>query len=166
MALRKALVLIGGALQELPSADRLTGQDVLVVELAAPVTVAGTTLADIAGLSLALKVGTYNFSYELLITQATATGIVGLSANFTGTVTRVAQNAWLGNSATGASFQSNQLNSTALVDSAARAIGGPRPSRLAGSITVSTAGTLSLRAQRSAGVTTVLAGSSGMAVQL
>lgn len=167
MAIQKPLVEDGAKLSQLAATDRLfTGQDDLVAELAATATVAGTTLADVAGLSFVLKVGTYAFSFDLLITQAGSNGIVGVSVNYTGTVTRVAQSAVLASTATSASFRSNQAINTAMVDSANRATGGPFPTRLAGSITVSTPGTLTLRAQRSAGTTTILLGSSGLAIQL
>lgn len=134
---------------------------------ASGVTVGGTTLADISGLSFTIPgAGTYNFEYLLLVTQSSATGIVGVSANFTSTPTRISQNAILANSTIAATYRSNQANNTAMVDNAARAIAGPLPTLVTGSITVAGSGTLSIRAQRSAGVTTIGAGSAGMLIQV
>lgn len=159
MPTRKPVVLSVGSFAE--------GAEEHLLELSSTFTVAGTTLADVTGMSVALKAGTtYVFDFGLLITQATATGIVGVSVNYTSTITRIAQGANLSTSATAATNRANVANNTAMVDNAARAVGGPFPTRLFGSITTNGAGTLSLRAQRSAGVTTIIAGSSGQIRQV
>jgi hypothetical protein len=149
------------------NADGSLTTDPAAVELASVFTVVGTTLAAVTGLAFTLKANaTYIYAFDLLITQATATGIVGVGVNYSGTLSRIATLGILGNAAATASFQAASANNTALVDSAARAIGGPRPTRVSGSITTTAAGVLTLMAQRSAGVTTILAGSSGMARQI
>lgn len=137
-------------------------------ELGAAVNVAGTTLADIGLLQFALtQPGTYSFNFSLLILQTVAVGIVGVGVNYTGTFARLGVNAILATAATAATYRCTQLNNTALTDNAARAVGTAYlPTQVSGSIMVTGAGTLSLRAQRSAGTTTIGAQSSGLLIQL
>jgi len=147
-------------------ADRLV-KPPAAVELASTFTVASTTLADVTGLTFALPgAGTWSFEFELLITQATASSLVGLGINYTGTITRIVYNVWMASTTTVLRYGSGTSNNFAVVDATAHAAGGTLPARVAGSITVSTSGTLALRAQRSAATTTINAGSSGLLVQV
>lgn len=156
MAIRKPLSLASGQLVEISS------DWVQAVELASTQTVSTTTLADVVGLTFALQAGkTYIFNFCLLITQATATGIVGVGVNYSGTLTRINLSGVLANSATASTFRVATANNTAMVDNAARAIGGPFPCLVTGTLVTIGAGNLTLRAQRSAGTTTMLLGSGG-----
>lgn len=142
-------------------------KDFLSAVLAATFTVAGTTLADVTGQTFTLKANaTYRFEFELQLSQAAATGIVGLGINYTGTLVQIAYSANIAAATATTAYRGTSSNNTALTDSAARAIGNSLPARVAGSITTTAAGTLSLRAQRSAGTTTILLGSSGCAYEV
>ena len=142
-------------------------KDQIYAALANPYVIPVTSLADVPGMSWTLQSsGTYCFNFELLITQAIATSIVGFGVNYTGGVSRFAATGLLANAVAAASFQAVAAVNTALLDNAARAIGGQRPARISGSITVSSPGILSLRTQRSAATTTVLAGSTGCVSQV
>lgn len=161
------MVLVGGGLSQLAATDTLfTGRDLFVVSLASIQTVAGTTLADVAGLSATLKANaTYYFEFDVQITQAAAIGIVGLGVNYTGTLTQIAYTANIAATSSTTAYRGTNTNNTALVDAAARAIAASLPARVAGTIVTTGAGVLSLRAQRSAGTTTILVGSGGLIAQ-
>jgi hypothetical protein len=142
-------------------------KDFLSAVLSSTFTVAGTTLADVTGMSWTLKAGTtYRFEFELQLSQATATGIVGLGVNYTGTLVQIAYSANIAAASATVAYRGTSTNNTALTDAAARAIGNSLPARVAGSITTTAAGVLSLRAQRSAGTTTILVGTSGRAYEV
>jgi hypothetical protein len=144
--------------------DRLA-KDMLAVRLGTTFTVAATTLGDVTGLTLPLRAGsTYLFDAELLIT-CTGNTTVGLSINYSGTASAVAQ-----------AVQYSYLDQNLLPNELTRGLGNTalntaladggrqsttaRPAQLRGSIVCTTAGNLVVRAQRSAATVTILAGSS------
>lgn len=128
--------------------------------------IGNTVLENIPGMSWNLTQFNekYCFEVHLAITQSSAPGVVGVSmaranvSQFIQNVTSIKANG----SASGFSTNgSSTSQGVAIADAASRAIGGPFETIITGSFFVTGAGTLTLQAQRSAGVSTIEAGSWG-----
>lgn len=169
VATQKPLVLINGLWLELPAADQCIGdsKDRFTVVMPANQTVAGTTLADITGLSFTLKsLQRYFFHFQVLLSQATAASTNGLGLNYSGLFIQLAASAFMLNTLTGGTYRVQTANNTAMLQAATQAVGVVLPITVEGTITTNAAGTLTLRAQRSAAATTVLLGSGGFLLQV
>lgn len=121
--------------------------------------VAATSLADITSLSVPLRAGVhYAIEAWFLSVQTVAIGILGTSFAYTGAIGGAGfiQSASISMSASAQTSGSNAALNTPIVESAARAVGSVNfPVYLNGFIGTSTAGNLTVRAQRSAGTHTV-----------
>lgn len=131
------------------------------VELTADAAITATSLADVStDLNFSLAPGTYAFAYDVAVSQSSAANVT-LGINFTGTVTRIAASMFSGSGGTPAIAASASNNGALSMAS----IIGTVMARIVGSITVSTSGTLSLRAQHASGTTNVKAGTTGRLIQ-
>lgn len=134
--------------------------------LANDFTVTSASLADVTGFSYSLPTfpDTYCFEFHLGISQSVGTGIVGVSAQV-GSSSNFLQHATLikadGSASAFSTNGSNTTPGTAIVDAAARSIGGPFETIVRGSFVAGSVGPFSLQAQRSAGTTVIKAGSWG-----
>jgi hypothetical protein len=135
-----------------------------VVQLTADFAVASgaSTLADITGLTFALpRAGTYAFQCAANHVSSGTAGLYYYAMNYTGTVTRIGAGgvAWQTGGTGGASLILVQAANNALVNTTTANGGtsavGSGTATLAGSITVSTTGTLSLRFARANASTAV-----------
>jgi hypothetical protein len=135
-----------------------------VVQLTADFAVASgaSTLADITGLTFALpRAGTFAFQCTANHVSTGTAGLYYYAMNYTGTVTRIGAGgvAWQTGGTGGASLILVQAANNALVNTTTSNGGtsavGSGNATLAGSITVSTTGTLSLRFARANASTAV-----------
>lgn len=127
-------------------------------------TVAGTTLGNVAGLSVTLGgVGNYIVEGMLLVTQTVSAGTFGLGLAMSGGATpQITLGAEIWSAATTAPAQRSQtaFPPTAMVGGATAAASSTFLVKFKGTVFIGTAaGVLTVQAQRSAGTTTVLAGS-------
>lgn len=133
------------------SVQALVGQGVKTVDASAT-SVTTTSLADVTGLSFVMEAGsTYRFEAELLVSASGLAGTVGVGTAYSGTNSAVFSNTTIGGSVTGLSSLLTAVVGSVLLNSV-------NPVRIAGRIRTTTAGTFSIQAQRSAGVTATLTG--------
>jgi hypothetical protein len=121
--------------------------------------ITSTTLANIPGLSLSLRIGLYIVDAWLLI-QSSASAVVGIGFGFSNASGNFVEGAMLSQqtSPTLQTTTGTQNIDVARVDASARAIESNSPASLQGVFQVLAAGTLTVRAQSSAGTLTILSG--------
>jgi hypothetical protein len=136
-----------------------------VIEQTSNYVVPSASLTDVTGFNLAVSSsGTFWLDLVVYVSQATAGSVNGLAINYTGAVTRINLAANFPATLTTANLVRQTANNTAMTAPSMSA-GVTIPVRISGTLVVSTVGTLSLRAQSAAGVTTVLQGSGGVVVE-
>lgn len=148
------------------SGSNLSGRYIGVCERSTDFTINNTALIDVTNMQFVLpRAGTYHFSFALATTKDSTGSILGWGVNYSGTTTRVMVNGVFWQSGTSGNEAATGSINTAILETTFTAY--TRQSKtINGSITVSTSGTLILRAQRSSTSSVqLLAGSSGLCVE-
>lgn len=139
------------------------------VQAADAATITSATLVDMGNLTYSLLSGvTVQFEFEMALAILTAAGVPGFSINFSGTTSMLRQCAMLnlqttsfGTNTSATKPGMNTTNNTAIISNATgMTVGTDVWSKLWGTLTTTSAGTLTLRAQTSAGGLVLKAGSS------
>jgi hypothetical protein len=136
--------------------------------LSSDFTIAGTSLADVTGMTIALAASsTYIFNFELALAQTSTQAQITVAVNYSGTVTKINYNAYFSYADTDSIIAlTAQTKNTSLQEGQPRLQGNTLPIRVTGSIITNGSGTLALRAARSAATSVIVAGSCGFVQQV
>lgn len=114
-----------------------------------------TTLADVAGLTFALDAGkVYVVDFDMLVNITGLAATLGVGLAYSGTASAVFGSVWIGNTPQGLGGLLTAMLGSVL-------LGAVTPISLTGRIRATTAGNLTLQAQRSAGSTATINGGCG-----